>query len=313
MVSRVNKIKKTPATMEEAMDRFITWKKANGISEQTLLDYTTHINLLYKRYPKARDSYDELENAVCEHLSQEGIKPATYNNRLVYLRTFFKWCCEHGVLEDNPLDGFKKRKDEGRPVTIDEEMLARLITLPNQETFAGLRDYALFLMFLDCGIRPKEAFGLMEEDFHPRAYEIRIDATKAKTRVSRTLPLSPITVDAISKLISIHPEEWKSKAPIFCTNEGKPLNRHTWGDRVEMYGKKLGIHIWPYALRHAFSVVFLRGGGNAFGLQRMLGHVDMTMTKRYVRISDNDMKEQHNTASPLNRLVQQKKRVGKVW
>lgn len=205
----------------------------------------------------------------------------------------------------------KSVKTKAVPFPIDEEMLARLITLPNRETFAGLMDYALFLMFLDCGIRTKEAFGLMEDDFHPRAYEIRIDAAKAKTRVSRTLPLSPITVDAISELISIHPEEWKGKAPIFCTNEGKPLTRHIWGDRVEMYGKKLGIRIWPYALHHAFSVVFLRGGGNAFGLQRMLGHVDMTMTKRYVRLSDNDMKEQHNTASPMNRLVQQKKRWGR--
>lgn len=312
MAVRMSKVRKAPATMEEALDRFITWKKANGISDQTLLDYTTHVNLLFKRYPDAKHSYDLLEKAVIDHLGQEGIKPATYNNRLVYLRTFFNWCVEHEMISDNPLDGFKKRKDEGRHVSVDEETLSRLIALPNRETFAGLRDYTLFLLFLDCGIRPKEAFSLTEEDFHPRAREMHVDATKAKTRVSRTLPLSPMTVDAIQVLLSVRPKEWSGKAPIFCTNEGKPLNRHTWGDRVEMYCKKLGTHLWPYALRHAFSIVFLRGGGNAFGLQQMLGHVDMTMTKRYVKLSNTDVKEQHNTASPLNRLIQQKVRAGKI-
>lgn len=66
------------------------------------------------------------------------------------------------MISDNPLNGFKKRKDEGRHVSVDEETLARLIALPNRETFAGLRDYTLFLLFLDCGIRPKEAFSLDE-------------------------------------------------------------------------------------------------------------------------------------------------------
>ncbi|OXS62405.1 hypothetical protein B1A99_00610 [Cohnella sp. CIP 111063] len=169
MAVRMNKVRRAPETMEEALDRFITWKKANGISDQTILDYTTHVNLLSKRYPDAGSSFEQLEKAMVSHLSQEEIKPATYNNRSVYLRTFFIWCVEHGMISDNPLIGFKKRKDEGRHVSVDEDTLARLIALPNRETFAGLRDYTLFLLFLDCGIRSKEAFSLDEGDFHPRA------------------------------------------------------------------------------------------------------------------------------------------------
>ncbi|SFE11744.1 hypothetical protein SAMN04487969_101144 [Paenibacillus algorifonticola] len=159
MVMRLNKVKKAaPATMDEAFTQFINWKKANNLSEQTILDYTTHYNLLIKRFPSAIESYEELEKSVYEHLGQENIKPATYNNRLVYLRTFFKWCVEHEVLSDNPLSGFKKRKDEGRIVHIDEKVLIDLLQLPDQTTYAGLRDYVLLLIFLDTGIRPKEAF-----------------------------------------------------------------------------------------------------------------------------------------------------------
>ncbi|NHN34630.1 tyrosine-type recombinase/integrase [Paenibacillus agricola] len=310
---RLTKVKKAaPATMEDALTQFISWKKANNLSEQTILDYTTHVNLLFKRFPDATKSYVQLEKSVYEHLGQEKIKPATYNNRLVYLRSFFKWCVEEGVLSDNPLDGFKKRKDEGRIVQIDEKVLTDLLQLPDQTTYAGLRDYALLLIFLDCGIRPKEAFSLMESDYNSSAHELTVDADKAKTRTSRTLHILAQSVKAIDELISVRPDEWKNKAPLFCTNEGKPINRHTWGDRIEMYCKKLGTKFHPYALRHAFSIMFLRGKGNAFALQMMLGHVDMTMTKRYVRLTNNDVKEQHAMASPIHRILPPKKRLRKI-
>lgn len=313
MAMRLNKVKKTaPATMEEAFMQFINWKKANNLSEQTILDYTTHVNLFFKRFPTATESYEQLEKSLFEHLGQENIKPATYNNRLVYLRTFLKWCVEQGVLSDNPLDGFKKRKDEGKIVHIDENVLIDLLQLPDQSTYAGLRDYALLLVFLDSGIRPKEAFSLMESDYNGRACELTVDAEKAKTRMSRTLHISPQTAKAIDGLLSVRPDEWKNNAPLFCTNEGKPLSRHTWGDRIEKYCKKLGTRFHPYALRHAFSIMFLRGKGNAFALQMMLGHVDMTMTKRYVRLTNSDVKEQHLMASPINRILPQKKRLRKI-
>jgi site-specific recombinase XerD len=310
---RLTKVKKkAPATMEEALAQFINWKKANNLSEQTILDYTTHVNLLFKRFPDAIQSYEQLEKSVYEHLGQENIKPATYNNRLVYLRTFFKWCVEQGVLSDNPLTGFKKRKDEGRVVHIDENVLVDLLKLPDQSTYAGLRDYALLLIFLDSGIRPKEAFSLMESDYNSRACELTVDAEKAKTRMSRTLHILPQTAKAIDVLLSVRPDDWINKTPLFCTNEGKSLNRHTWGDRIEMYCKKLGTRFHPYALRHAFSIMFLRGKGNAFALQMMLGHVDMTMTKRYVRLTNSDVKDQHSLASPLNRILPQNKRLRKI-
>lgn|GEM_PF-4620315 len=74
MAVRMNKVRRAPATMEEALNRFITWKKANGISDQTILDYTTHVNLFFKRYPDAAISFEQLEKDVVSHLSQEGIK-----------------------------------------------------------------------------------------------------------------------------------------------------------------------------------------------------------------------------------------------
>ncbi|MEC0328762.1 tyrosine-type recombinase/integrase [Paenibacillus macerans] len=296
----------------EALGGFLTWKRAQGISDQTYEDYNKHVRLFFKRFPDAWTSVKELKASLFKHLAEEEIMPATFNNRLVYLRTFLSWCVKEGYLSENPVANIKKRKDEGRVVNIDAEILQRLIELPDQKTFTGLRDYALILLTLDTGIRPKESFGLLPVDFNSKAYEIYVVAKVAKTRVSRTLPISEFTTQAIKRLLAVRPEEWGPDVPIFCTWEGGPMNRFTWGDRIEMYSKKLGVHIRPYDLRHAFAIEYLRGGASAFALQRTLGHADMKMTQRYVALLDDDLKADHTKASPLNRLIVQKKRITKL-
>ncbi|MFZ5650120.1 MAG: tyrosine-type recombinase/integrase [Bacillota bacterium] len=115
------------------------------------------------------------------------VKPATFNLRLIYLRTFLDWCIQEGIFTENPLAGFKRRKTEARIVNIDENTLTRLINLPNKNTFAGLRDFALTLLTLDTGIRPKEALSLKVDDVNLRSLEVNIRSEVAKTRTSRLI------------------------------------------------------------------------------------------------------------------------------
>ncbi|WP_442603804.1 tyrosine-type recombinase/integrase [Paenibacillus sp. KN14-4R] len=295
-------------TWADALDGFLTWKTAEGISEQTYEDYDKCVRLFIRRFPNAWDSVECLSESLLAHLSDE-IKPATFNNRLVYLRTFLNWCVEKRIIESNPIKNIKKRKDEGRVVNLDISVIQQLLALPNQKTFVGLRDYTLILMTLDNGIRPKEAMSLLPMDFSLAASEVRIPASKAKTRVSRTLPLSEPTVKSLKRLLAARPPEWGSDVPIFCSYEGNQMTRHTWGDRMEIYCKQLGTRLRPYDLRHVFSLQFIRNGANAFTLQKALGHSNLAMTQRYVALIESDIKEEHAKATPLLTLLPEKKRI----
>ncbi len=73
------------------------------------------------------------------------------------MKAFFEWAVREQYVEENPLTDFKKRKAQPRIVDLAEENLQKLMVLPNQATFAGLRDFALLMFTLDTGIRPKEA------------------------------------------------------------------------------------------------------------------------------------------------------------
>jgi site-specific recombinase XerD len=173
------------ATWEQTLNDFILWKKAESKSERTLKDYGYHIRNFFKCYPNASLS-----------------KPAYYNNKMVYLKTFFGWCVSEELLTENPLKDFKRRKADARIVQVDMEVIKKLLAMPNQSTFPGLRDYALILLQVDTGIRSKEALSLLVTDINTNALEVYVRAENAKTRVARTLPVSPITAKAIEKVIS---------------------------------------------------------------------------------------------------------------
>jgi integrase/recombinase XerD len=46
----------------------------------------------------------------------------------------------------------------------------------------------------------------------------------------------------------------------------------------------------------------LVNGGDAFSLQRILGHTSLEMTRKYVNLASGDIKEKHRRFSPMDNL-----------
>ncbi|MDH7478691.1 MAG: tyrosine-type recombinase/integrase [Syntrophomonadaceae bacterium] len=296
-----------PARWEDALREFLIYKAAQRRAERTLQDYRTHVGHFFNLYPEAWEDYDRLKTSALEYIARAAsLATDTYNLRLKNLRAFFVWCVSQGYLPANPLDGLKIKCSKGRFRPVDEESLAQLLRLPDRSTYAGLRDYTLLLLFLDTGIRPSEAFSLRKEDINLRSLEVHVREETAKTRTSRTLPISPETAKAIGRLIAALPQDWKPNR-LFFTCEGKPMTLNAWRLRLEYYGGKLGCKVSPYDLRHAFATIFLRNGGDIHSLRRLLGHTGLDMAKRYIHLSQADLHGSHAQASPLNTLLAQKR------
>lgn len=298
---------------QEAFLEFLLCKKAEGRAFRTLTDYRKHVPRFFDEFPQSWPEYEALKKAVVSHFASLRDKsPSYYNLRREYLKAFFSWCVQEGYLSGNPMDGIKKRKNDGNPRSLDEETLKRLLDLPDKSTYAGLRDYALVLLQLDTGIRPGEALKLLLVHFNLSAMEVTIPNTVAKTRTSRTVVISPQTAKAVHRLLSVRPRDWTDDVPVFASASGRPMNTETWGRRLAAYGRQLGVRITPYMLRHSSALMFLRGGGHVFALQRQLGHTSLTMTKRYVHLADSDLHEQHAVASPVGQLIPHRTRARKV-
>lgn len=294
----------------KCLEYFLLFKRAQGLAQRTLNDYQYHVELFFRNTQVDLEDYDDLRLAVMKYFADSSsLSPATFNTRRKTLKAFFSWTVSESITPENPIMSIKKRKEDELPRSVKEEVVEKLLTVINQKTFGGVRDYTLLILTMDTGIRPKEAFGLRMANFNGKGCEMIVPADIAKTRVSRTLPLSPITVGAINRLITVRHESWNKDVPLFCTEIGTMMTHYTWGRRMRIYSDKIGFKVRPYDLRHTFAVMFLRNGGNAFSLQRTLGHATLTMTKRYVALTESDIAKQHALASPLNTLIKKNPRV----
>ena len=285
---------------EDILPQFILYKQASGLSDRTILDYKQRLGLFFLRCPDALNSPRE---RTMEFLSAYK-NPSTYNIYFAYLKVFWDWVQAEGYFKGDrhPLDGLKKRKPQGRIVQLTEKNIADVLSQPDKSRYTGLRDYCLICLQIDTGVRPGEALQLMPSDFSHEKKEIIIRAEVAKTRVSRVLPLSDPTVQTIQKLLTVRP--WEN-APIFATETGTPYSVRSWSRRLNAYGKKCGLNITAYHLRHASALLLLRRGADAFTVQNMLGHSNMTMTRHYIDLTMQDVRRGHDNAGVMLAIVGQ--------
>jgi integrase len=302
-----------PAKWETALEEFFLQKQAEGKAPRTLKDYQNHVTAFFKAEPEAWKDYHNLKRAVLNHFaSLNGKSATTYNLRREYLKAFCNWAVREGYLPTNPLDSIPKKKNEGKQRSIPENVLRKLLNLPNKTTYTGIRDYALLLLQIDCGLRPGEVLLLTPTCFNLRMLEVHVPTDVAKTRESRTVVISPQTAKALTRLLSIRPPDWTDEVPVFASQDGTQLTVNSWGHRLAKYSEKLGVKVTPYDLRHSSAIMSLRNGASAFFVQKQLGHSNLIMTKRYIHLVEGDLHREHAKASPIGNLLPSRNRVRKI-
>ncbi len=59
-------------------------------------------------------------------------------------------------------------------------------------------------------------------------------------------------------------------------------------------GERAGVaHCHPHTFRRTFALWSLRAGMNIYALQRLMGHTDLTMLRRYLALVETDLAQAH--------------------
>lgn len=318
MIKKMRKINlnescKNSYDLYELMDMFLNFKKAEGIAERTMKDYQFNFKH-FKEYASSTLDLELLKSEIVAFMAtKSSLSPYTYNSVLKMLKALFNWITNQEYIMKNPIKllGLKNKKEHIKDVNISPSDIKKLLSIMNLTNYCEFRDYIIVCLMIDCGIRPAECFKLVEDNILFASNSIMVTTEIAKTKTERMLPISLLVIDMIKKLISLKPKEWKSKL-VFTTHTGTPLNSEVFSRRFKVYGGKCDVYITAYDLRHSFATQFLENNGNVFCLQRMLGHSNLNMTRRYVHFSQSYITEQHSISSPLNNIIQRNTRMGKV-
>jgi len=90
-----------------------------------------------------------------------------------------------------------------------------------------------------------------------------------------------------------------AKTPGFCSHPARPYDKRSIRlllQRLAHRAKVAGVH--PHALRRSFATHLLQGGADIRIVQELLGHVNLSTTMLYTRLSIDDLKATHTRSHP---------------
>lgn len=221
--------------------------------------------------------------------------------KIAAIRSFFNYLEKKvKLINDNPAKDLESPKISKRhPVYLTLEQSKKLI-----EAIDGKhkeRDYAIIMLFLNCGLRLSELVG------------IDIDRIKGDTLTvigkgnkERTVYLNNACIDAINRYLEVRPKDAIDEKALFLSERKKRINKRTVEIIVKKYIKKAGLYdekYTPHKLRHtAATLMYKYGNVDIRALQQILGHESVSTTQIYTHIDDDKLRKAVN-ANPLSSVM----------
>ena len=217
------------------------------------------------------------------------------------LRTFLRWLVAEGVLESNPIQRVKPPKlsiEPIEPVSI-EAVKAMLGTCGKD--FTDRRDRAALMALLDTGCRAGEFTALTIGDVNLNTGTVMI--RQGKGGKFRIVFLGATSRRELLRYLRLRGNPGDNE-PLWVTDEGRCLTfagvRHIVRRRAEKAGVPVpGLHDF----RRAFALACLRGGVDLISLQRLMGHADLSVLRRYLAQVEADLQAAHTRGGPVDRLL----------
>lgn len=157
-------------------------------------------------------------------------------------------------------------------------------SLFSQNTEMGLRNLCILHLMLDAGLRSEEVVTLKVSGLDFDKGYIRI--LDSKNHKSRIVPLAWDLKMYLQCYLEFR-EPVPDEPVIRKAGTGGGINYNVIKQLFFRIRGKSGVkRLHPHLLRHTFAVAYLIGGGNLEFLRDMMGHSDYTVTRQYVKMSN---------------------------
>ena len=229
-----------------------------------------------------------------------GISASSRARELSAIKSFYKYLTVRTKqLSDNPvadLEYPKLRKSLPKYLTMEQAAaLLQAVAGTNQ-----VRDYAILMIFLNCGIRRSELVGLNVTD----VYEDRLRVV-GKGNKERFVYFGTPCRKAIDAYLSQRNKKvLTDNRALFGSRNGNRISVTAVHRLVEKALKQAGLDATQFSahkLRHTAATMMLSGGVDVKTVQEVLGHENLNTTQIYTHIENTELKIAA-VANPLSKL-----------
>lgn len=315
---------------------FLTYKIVNqGKSEKTCFQYYHDLRsffryLLVTKYKNKYGDYeaddlsfseatDEMVLSVspkevnefiiyCKKIRGNG--EAATNRKLCAIRSLYKYLHKSIMkITSDPteyIESPKRPKRLPKYLTLEES----LVLLDSVEGKNKERDYAILIIFLNCGLRVSELCGISLKDMDSEKETLRVIGKGNKERI---IYLNAACRDAIQAYLEVRPKNIRPEAKnaLFVSRNRNRISDKTVQWLVYKYLKEAGLDrpgMSVHKLRHtAATLMYQHGHTDVRILKDILGHENLATTEIYTHVSDEQMRKAA-MSNPLSDLKPPKKR-----
>lgn len=237
------------------------------------------------------------ENSCSE---SKGISSASRARKLSAIKSFYKYLTVRTrQLEENPVQDLeypKLRKSLPRYLTLDQSAaLLRSVDGPSKA-----RDFAILMIFLNCGIRRSELVNLNLSDVYED--RIRVIGKGNKERIVYMGSSCKKAIDAY--LIERNQVVLSDNRALFGSRDHNRISASAVHRLVKKHLLEAGLDptkLSAHKLRHTAATLMLQNGVDVKTVQEVLGHENLNTTQIYTHIENTELKIA-SEANPISKL-----------
>lgn len=277
--------------LSKAVYEFVEGIRSKPGSSSTAAIYGSSLHaLVVLAHPDSVLSFThELVERFFLNQRAKGAAQNTVYKHATALRQFSKWGKRRGLWPDDVMDDpqFTFKMADSLPKPFTEEEMDRIMAVPldgvQRVTRAILRYTAL-------RVTPVCTLRIGDVNLNPIAVDGvtlpgSIRATKNKGSKILVIPITEELHPILAEWIRANPG--KGYDPLIRRSNGQQFTRSAVERWARAWGEEAGVSAChPHRFRHTLATELLRRGVRLEVLQRLLGHVSITTTQAYTRLSD---------------------------
>lgn len=298
-------------------DEFLSAKKVEGLADTTLEIYYRNIHRFIMfcdtQMVKNLTQVDVgLIRKFMIYMEDTGHNPGGCHQAYRNVRTFIYWC--EAEEEDNDeikswrnpflskrLKAPKLNEEPLEPVP--DEVVVKMMNCCDK-TIKGLRDKAILMILTDTGVRAAELYNMMLKDVNwvNRSIVVR----NGKGGKPRPVFFCKETKKVLISYLKLREDRLPN---LFATitfrgRDSRNIDYRALLDIVRDVSKKAKVEKPTiHSFRRTFAITMLRNKTDIFTLQRLMGHADLQVLRRYLRQDITDLKAAHDENSPVATLL----------
>ncbi len=286
-------------------DNFLFDRKVQGFTPGTITNYRNKL----KRFKTfcAQSCITSIEQITpstlrdyLELLDHDGLTVIGRRNHYSALKTFLRWYDseEEPPGWSNPIAKLKPPKVPDAPIQPIPMADVMKIVDKCPSDFRGLRDKAILLTLVDTGIRASELLQLDLDDLNLSRGSLLI--CHGKGNKTRTVYVGKNTRKLLKRYLAMRDDD---ADPLFLSVDDRARLTYS-GLRWIVINRSKDAKVKPrgiHTFRRLYALTMLRNGVDVITLSRLMGHSDLQVLKRYLAQTDDDLREAHAKASPVDR------------